>query len=59
MSKTIQREKDSFSVKLYESLNSPYGQYQQRAEENRNEPPKVKETLKETNPKKGQRSTGT
>ena len=30
-----------------------------RAEENRNEPPKVKETLKETNPKKGQRSTGT
>ena len=53
------KRKDSFSVKLKESpKNSLYGQIQQE-EGNKNEPPKVQETLKETHPRKGLRNTGT
>ena len=47
------KRKDSFSVKLKESLkNSLYGQIQQE-EGNKNEPPKVQETLKENHPREG------
>ena len=53
------KRKDSFSVKLKESLkNSLYGQIQQE-EGNKNEPPKVQETLKENHPREGLRNTGT